>query len=106
MAADLVLSRLAVAVFPADLQHISYRARVMGPEHYWLSLGQHSPSCCQRPSGLGSVGAVESTWRVVSCANFCVTSGAGRVSGMDYRAQECFDGLFLLADAVCVDCVY
>ena len=42
---------------------------------------------------------------VVSCGNFCATSGAGRVSGMDHRTQERADGLFLFADAACLDCV-
>ena len=105
LAADLVFPRFPVAVFPAHLQHISHRARVVGPKHDWLSLGEPSASCWQCSSGMGGAGAVRSTRLVVSCGNFCATSGAGRVSGMDYRTQERADGLFLFADAACLDCV-
>jgi hypothetical protein len=104
LAADLVFARFPVAVFPAHLQHISHRARVVGPEHDWLSLGEPSASCWQCSSGMGGAGAVRSTRLVVGCGNFCATSSAGRVSGMDYRTQERADGLFLFADAACLDC--
>ena len=71
LAADLVFPRFPVAVFPAHLQHISHRARVVGPEHDWLSLGQPSAACWQCSSGMGGAGAVRSTRLVVSFGNFC-----------------------------------
>ena len=106
LAADLVFPRFPVAVFPAHLQHISCRARVVGPKHDWLSLGESSASCWQCSSGMGGAGAVRDTRLVVSCGNFCTTSGAGGVRGMDHRTQERADGLFLFADAAWLDCVY
>ena len=77
----------------------------MGFEHDWLSLGQPSVLCWQCIFGLGGAGAVKSTWCVVSGGNFCVTSRAGGVGGMDHRTQERADGIFLFADAACLDCV-
>ena len=77
----------------------------MGAEHDWLSLGQPSASRWQCPSGVGGAGAVKSTRVVVSRGNFCATSGAGRVGGVDYRTQERPDGLFLFTDDPCLDCV-
>ena len=75
----------------------------MGLEHDWLSLGQPSASCWQCTSGLGGASAVKSTRLMVSCGNFRATSRAGRVGGMDHRTQERADGIFLFADAACLD---
>src|SRR4029077_16231319 len=54
---------------------------------------------------MGGAGAVRSTRLVVGGGNFCAASSAGGVGGMDHRAQKRADGLFLLADAACLDCV-
>src|SRR5262249_62189129 len=105
LAADLAFARFAIAVFPAHLQHISHRTRLVGSEHDWLSLGQPSASCWQCSVGLGVAGAVKSTRLMVSCGNFCATSGAGRVGGMDHRTQERADGIFLFIDLACMDCL-
>src|SRR5215471_3933946 len=54
---------------------------------------------------MGGAGAVRTTRLVVGGGNFCAASSAGRVGGMDHRAQKRADGLFLLADTACLDCV-
>ena len=105
-APDLVLARVAVAIFPAHLYLIPDRALALGPETHWLSLGQYSSPHRKCVAPMATVNSVESSRRLAGGGHFRVAPCSGGISGMDHRAEECADGFFLFTHTSCMGAVY